>query len=118
MITADSREVLTDSVWTSANIRASNLVSIILNKIELDSRYFEKFIDVLTDGGERYRDVLGEINSYRNEDHCLSNDSMSQAQSSESTVSEDRPFDLSVRQSDLGSETSTLIRLNRALRQI
>ena len=104
MISADKCTEFKDSERAFPHVRASNLVSTILSKIEMDSRYFEKFISVLNESGDYYRDILEEINSHHKEDQ--------QPMFAQSTVSgADHLFDSE--QSD--SETSALIKPSGAL---
>ena len=79
IISADKCTEFKDFERAFPHVRASNLVSTVLSKIEMDSKNFEKFTSVLNESGDYYQDILEEINSYHKEDQqpilALSTDS-------------------------------------------
>lgn len=96
MISADKCTEFKDEMALQ-HVRGSNLVSAVLSKIEMDSRNYDKFICVLNQSGDYYRDIIEEMNSYTREDQHSSLQSVD-------------PF-FDSRRSD--SETNALVRPSR-----
>ena len=61
VITTGNHNEFTDPRLASSHVRASSLIRTVLNRIEIDTSYFEKFVQVLEENELYYKPVLDKL---------------------------------------------------------